>query len=574
MDETSIRSRPDSVSEDGALPWGVDDAETTACSARGRAIVRILDCVRQNEATGGSAAASCPRSGFWRDTGLLWGLALFCLVLHLATASRFPLYEDELFGITIAKRSWFCSNVVFPLPLSLIRLTITVMGDSAFAIRFLPAVAGSANVLFTGLLARELGGGVLAVTLAGLGALVAPLLLFEGAILSSFTYDGLPCVISALLVTRVLRTGNRRLWWFVGLVWGLALLTKPTTVLFIMAIGCGLLMTQARGELLRKEFWTALVVVFVMCLPYLTWQGMHGWPALALVRRTGSVDEFADSGFWLAYISRTKMLLAQPAFIGPLNLALGIVGVIAGFMCRETTHRVAAWTCTVTVFALLAASGHPQYMNPLYGLAIAFGCVTAVRMTAKRARWLRSMLAAGLVVQGVVTAPVCVPILSRDLLNAYAPRVCRGVLAPLSAMFIVLRGSDEYKDWMEKLHEVYVSLPPSEQPTSCFLVAYGSLCTGSEYYGAKYHLPRMVTTDPICSDWGRLEDGMAPVIAAFYKRAELEQWFNEVKYAGHYQQVNIYICRSPKDSYQRLWPLMKATDWRGRWRFRDFPEAS
>jgi dolichyl-phosphate-mannose--protein O-mannosyl transferase len=55
--------------------------------------------------------------------------------------------------------------------------TRIVFGDSLHALHFLPALAGAAKILLTGLIARELGGRRLAVALACLCVLVSPVFL-------------------------------------------------------------------------------------------------------------------------------------------------------------------------------------------------------------------------------------------------------------------------------------------------------------------------------------------------------------------------------------------------------------
>lgn len=63
---------------------------------------------------------------------------------------------------------------VGPLTIWLGRLSRTLMGDSVFALRFFPAIAGAMTIVDVGLMARELGGGLFAQGLAALAALVAP----------------------------------------------------------------------------------------------------------------------------------------------------------------------------------------------------------------------------------------------------------------------------------------------------------------------------------------------------------------------------------------------------------------
>ena len=88
------------------------------------------------------------------------------LLLHLATFRGYGFFRDELYYIACSKRLAF-GYVDHP-PFSLILLAVerALFGDSLFAIRLLPAVAGAATMLVVGLLTRALGGGRFAQGLA------------------------------------------------------------------------------------------------------------------------------------------------------------------------------------------------------------------------------------------------------------------------------------------------------------------------------------------------------------------------------------------------------------------------
>src|SRR5436305_6124876 len=104
-------------------------------------------------------------------------LAACKLVLHLATTGHFgySFFVDELYFLACSEHlSWGFVDMppLFPAITALLR---TVLGDSLFAIRLLPALSGAALVLMTGLMARDLGGRRFAQGIAALAVLTAPL---------------------------------------------------------------------------------------------------------------------------------------------------------------------------------------------------------------------------------------------------------------------------------------------------------------------------------------------------------------------------------------------------------------
>ncbi len=509
-------------------------------------------------------------SRLFDDTGPVWVLALLNLILHLAVASRYEFYIDELYGIVSSQHSLACCVEIFPLQLWLTRVSTLTLGSSLLAVRFLPAVAGSANILVTGLFARELGGGRYAISLAGLGVFVAPMLSFVAGSAYAWSYEGLLWTLPALLVARLLRTANRRLWCLAGMAWGVALLNKPTALLLILGVGFGLLVTSARAELCRKGYWAALALAFMSSSPVWVWQAVHGWPIFGAIA-TMTSDEYAGSGSWLAYYSRSAMLLAQPALLGPLNFSLVIVGLFYGLVFRrETSVQVILWACVAAASAFVAISGHPSYMLPLHGMILTCGCVAASKITEKRRfRWLRPVLAGGLALQGLVLAPLCVSILPKGVLENYSRFVCRGMLAPLTSTASILMGVDapDYEIWAGKLHRAYQTLPVGESRSCCIIIGYAPFAVAAEYYDGQHHygLPKVFSPHLNYALWGPPDENTERVITLFFDRRELKIWFERVEQVGDTDE-GIYICRFPKFSYQRIWQEMCDKDPAFRWK--------
>jgi 4-amino-4-deoxy-L-arabinose transferase-like glycosyltransferase len=513
-----------------------------------------------------------PNSCLWRDTAFLWALALFNLVLHLATASRLDFYIDELYAFVIMPKyslMGYVDGSAFPLGIWLSLLPTIFLGSTKFALRIAPAVVGSANIVAAGLLARELGGRCFAVSLTGLAVFVSPFLMFTACLADTFSFEGLPWSLSALFIVRLLRTGNGRLWWLVGMAWGAGLMTKPIIIPLMMAVGFGLLLTRARAELMRKGYWLALVLAFVLFSPALLWQAVHGWPFLRFMGDLQK-DEWAESGFWLGYFSRSKLLLAQPAFLGPLNCILAIVGLFCGPVSgRERTYRVVLWACMATGLALLATSGRPFYWYPAYSILLAFGCAATAQITAgKKALWIRPVLIVGLVVQGLLVAPVCMPLLPKDLLGSYSRLLCRGILAPLSSTAEVLQGSDQYEKLEKALNGVYTKLPADDRKNCIIIIGWAPAAAGAEYYGAKDGLPKIFSPHLNYIFWGPPSEDAGPVIALSFNREELEGWFGRVELADRFLAgaPPIYLCRFPKCPYQKIWQEMCKKDSNFRWK--------
>src|SRR6476661_7032867 len=91
------------------------------------------------------------------EAALIAFFSAVALFIHLLTNGRYGYFRDELYYLACARHLDFGYVDQPPLSILLLRLSEALFGDSLFAIRVLPALAGAATVALTGLIARELG---------------------------------------------------------------------------------------------------------------------------------------------------------------------------------------------------------------------------------------------------------------------------------------------------------------------------------------------------------------------------------------------------------------------------------
>src|SRR6202167_1414086 len=155
--------------------------------------------------------------------GILTGLCTAKLLLHLFTSVlRYGYFRDELYYLDMARHlDW---GYVDAAPLIAVYAKVALlMGGSLAALRILPALAGTALVALSILIARELGGGRYAQLLAGLAVLVCPATLVMDSLLPTTAFEPLFWMGCVWIVARILRTGNSRLWLWFGVVAGFGL---------------------------------------------------------------------------------------------------------------------------------------------------------------------------------------------------------------------------------------------------------------------------------------------------------------------------------------------------------------
>jgi 4-amino-4-deoxy-L-arabinose transferase-like glycosyltransferase len=208
-------------------------------------------------------------------------VAAGCFVVLLIVAGRYGYHRDELYFVAASKRMAWGYVDQPPLSVALAWLARRLFGESLIGLRLFPALAYAAAVLLTGLTAREFGGRRFAQTFAALLLAVSPFLI-AGHMAGPTVYDLVGWALVMLLVLRILRTGDQRLWLLVGVVVGVSLYAKHTILFLVIALLVGLVVDRRWKALGSPYLWAAAAIAVALWVPNLLWQADNGWPTLAM----------------------------------------------------------------------------------------------------------------------------------------------------------------------------------------------------------------------------------------------------------------------------------------------------
>jgi len=184
----------------------------------------------------------------------LAGLGLLTLLLHFVTngMGAYGYFRDEFYYIACSDHlDW---GYVDQPPLSILLLAVNrlLFGDSLFALRLFPALAGAGVVVLSGLMAKELGGNRFAQVLAAVSAIVAPFYLAIFNFLSMNSFDVLLWAICFYIVIKIIKTENLKLWLLFGFMVGLGLQNKLSVLFLCFGLAIGMLLTPHRKYLLNR----------------------------------------------------------------------------------------------------------------------------------------------------------------------------------------------------------------------------------------------------------------------------------------------------------------------------------
>ena len=436
----------------------------------------------------------------------LWPLLLFPALkagIHLATSTGYGTFRDEFYYVACSRRLAF-GYVDHPaLSIALLRGTLEVLGESLWAIRLVPTLAGALAVFVVGLLARRMGGGAVAQCLAMASALVVPGYLALHHFYSMNALDILFWAVTALLVIELAENeGDLRRWALLGVVLGLGLHNKISILWLGLGLGVGILLTDIRRTLKTPGPWLAGGLAFLLFLPHLLWQVHNGWPTLEFIANA--------TGQKMVEVQPLEFLAGQFFFLGgPAVAGLALLGLGALFMWPALARfRWLAWIY-VTVFVVLAASGTSRagYLAPAYTWLLAAGAVALERFLPPPPKrgWLLALVFGLLATQGALLAPLGLPLLPVDGYIAHAQRLGiapstaeRKELAELPQFFADMHG------WPEKVagaQEAVRSLSPQEQEEACVFAYNYGVAGALEVLGGE-HMPPVVSGHNNYYLWG------------------------------------------------------------------------
>jgi len=492
-------------------------------------------------------------------------IAIAGVVLHLLVLKGYGFFRDEFYFVACSDHLAFGYVDQPPLSAVLLAGVRFVLGDSFLAVRLLPILAGVAVIFTAGIIARELGGGLFAQLVAGLSVLVGPVFLFAFHFFSMNPFDILLWSLAALVVIRIIRTEDQRLWLLFGVIAGLGLMNKISMLFLGFGLLAGLLLTRQRKQLRSGWFWAGGAIAGLIFIPHVAWQIHHGWPTL----------EF------MANAQKFKMLALSPAaFIGqlmlevnPFTLPVWLAGLYYFFLDREGRHfRVFGWAFLTILVVFLLQSAKPYYFSPIYPLLFAGGAVQLDRAFA-RTPLLKPALALLLVLGGCVAAPLALPILGPETLVRYF-RFLR--IKPTSGekheMGVLPQHFADMFGWEEMVSgvsRVYHSLPDSERrQCAIFGRNYGE-AGAVDFLGNSHGLPNAISGHNNYWLWGfRGYTGDVMVVIGG-SESDLLRYFKSVTPAGlvsnpysmpYENNLTIWVARGSRKPLKDVWPSLKSFD--------------
>ncbi len=485
-------------------------------------------------------------------TPLLAITALTMLALAL-TAGRYGYHRDELYFIAAgAHPAWGYPDQ--PLLAPLLARAMDLLAPGSLLVLRAPAIlASGATTIATGLLARELGGGRRAQTIAAACWAVGAVCLVTGHFLTTTTYDVCGTAFVSLLIVRVLRCRDDRWWLAAGAVLGIALLNKTLIGIVIAVVVIALASVGPRHVLRSRWLIGGAVLAVLGGLPYGLWQLAHGVPQSQLAH------SIARSG---AEGGRAGFIPFQLLLIGPLLSPVWIAGLLA--LLRD--QRLRAMRCFAIAFLALiplfiATGGKAYYMAGLYPILLAAGSTRVERWLARAQGSTRPALLGVAVVLTAMTSGV----IGLDVLPI---RDLRG-----SVVLALNPDSGETVGWpgfTATVASVYRSLLGATRArTAIFTDNYGE-AGALAHFGPRLGLPYPYSGHNGWALWGPPPDADTTALLVGIDRRQAEQGFTGCRLRARIENRDhlnnqeegapVFVCTGEVHPWSQLWPSLRHYD--------------
>ena len=473
-------------------------------------------------------------------------IAALQFVALAATSTRYGYDRDEMYFIVAGSHPAFGYPDQPPIVPLVSWLMNEIAPGSLFVLRLPSALVAAAATALSALIAREIGGGRRAQTIAAACTACSGVALAVGHFVTTTTFDVLSTTALGWLMIRAIvrRSGPSLL--AAGAVVGIGVEAKPQVGLVAAVMVAILLAIGPRAPL--RTWWAAggAAAAVVIAAPYAIWQQVHGWPQLTVAHNIAGSAEGGRIGF----------IPFQLVMVSVALVPVWIAGLVAPFR-RGSLRAVRFVPLTYAALAViyLAGNGKAYYLASLYPILLGVGALpTADWSLRKRSR--TGWLVAAIAISAVISAYVALPLLPESSLQGSAPMSLNPDLG-------------EEVGWPKFVATVsgaWRSLPADQRAhTVIFTQNYGE-AGAVDLLGRKLGLPRAYSGHNAFSEWGKPPptatsaivlgfDGPEDAAPSFTGCRRLATIDDGVKLDNDEQGLPVMLCR-PSGSWISLWPKL------------------
>jgi len=498
----------------------------------------------------------------------LFALTTFLLHFFVNLSGAYGYFRDELYYIACSEHLAWGYVDHPPLSIYILKLSRLVFGESLVAIRIVPALCISATLIFTGLIAREMGAALKGISIACFALSLSIIHIAFGGFYNMNPIDLLIWSIAFYIVVRLIKTKKPHLWIYLGFVLGLGLLNKISVLFLGAGIGVGLILTEERKWLATRWPYLCGCIAIVIFLPYVIWNINHDLAHLEFIKNA--------SGQKYASRDRSDFISEIILLLNPINFPIWVSGLLALiFYNKLKTFRFLGWVF-ITVFLILIFNKTSKGEYLAAAVSILFASAGVYFEQFFKRPVLRFIVYAYLVILFLVSAlvvPAALPIMPVENFISYSKAIGlsptsneKKEMGELSQFYADMFG---WEDKASDVAKVYNSLSPSDKEKCAIYSSNYGRCGAIDFFGKKYGLPAAIGNHNNYWIWGpRNYTGEVMIIlggsmedhADDFESCELAG-ASDCDYCMPYEDnLNIFLCRGLKKPLKEVWNEEKHYD--------------
>jgi hypothetical protein len=494
-------------------------------------------------------------------TGLLIViLALISVTIHLLVIGNLEYHRDELLYFSLGLHPAFGFASVPPLTGWIAWLMQHVAGYSVFAVRLFPALLSGVMVFLISEIAKELGGNQYARILAAVGIIISIFALRTFGLFQPVHIDLFLWTLIFYLVVRYINSSSGKYLIFIGIAAGFAFLNKYLIGLLFLSFLVVIPFTHYRRIYKVKEFWYGILAGFLIFLPNIIWQFVHGLPVIT------HLSELARTQ--LNNVDRRIFILEQIMMPGAASV-LTIAGILYLLINRNARKfRFLGIVVIIVILALMLLRGKSYYTQGVFPFLIAAGAVSFE--TSLKRSWSRILLPALLIILTLPVLPIGLPVFNADGLVKYfrdfhskhggeiGRRFEDGTIHSLPQDYADMLG---WKELTLLTNKAWLMI---DDKKSAFIYCENYGQAGAvTIIGKKYGLPEAVSFSESFKYWH--PEKFEPDITSFvyinrHLGEDVRLFFKKITEVGKISNpdarelgTTVYLCQEPVSSFNEMW---------------------
>ncbi len=479
---------------------------------------------------------------------------------QLTSFSLFEFHRDELLYLSLAGHPDFGYYSVPPLIGLVAFLSIKLFGYTLFAARFFPAIAGGVLIYMGSLITKEIKGGAFAQILTAICIMSSLLFVRASGLFQPVIFDILFWTVSIYFIVKYFNSGNIKYLILFGIFIGAGLLNKYSVLFLISALLPAIIFTKQRIIFTSKYLYISSLAAFIIVLPNIIWQIMHGLPVLDHMSELRSTQ--------LVNMSPSTFLTEQFLMVIPSTIIVvpGLFFVLFSKYLKD--QRILGYYSVFVLLIFLVLQGKSYYTAGIYPVLIACGAVASERLLNNA--YSRIILGSMILLSGLIILPMGKPVLKPDKLVTYFDKAQK-----ITRTDAIRRDEDnnyhklpqDYSDmlgWYE-LTEITAKAWQMVEDKECSMIYcenYGE-AGAIAIIGKKYHLP-----DPVCfNDNFRYlipKSFNSEITSVIYINDEVGEdvadLFSDITEIGKISNplareygTEVFLCKNPNRSFNEFW---------------------